>query len=465
MQIARMRQILTVALCALACASCSVGRKYERPMVVAPGAFRGADNAQSGPTSFGDEKWFDVFQDPQLQSLIRTALQQNYDIRIAAARIVEARARVGIAQAEQYPSAAVIATANNYRYARTKFLNTYETSNTQLGLGLRWSPDFWGKYRNATEAARHDLLADTWAQREVTASLVADLASAYFTLRDLDLRLEISRKTLADNRDSLRLTQLLSDNGATSLLDVRQAEQSVYAAAAAIAGFEKQIDEQENFIHTLMGENPEGVTRGVEVTAQPHLPDIAAGLPSSLLERRPDIQAAEARLVSKNAQIGVARAAYFPDITLTGLGGFQSLALTRLFSGPTGMWTFVGTLTQPLFNAGSLKKNVQLAEAETQEAVLTYQKTIQQSFREVSDALKAYAKDQEFRKQQELLTQAAADAQRLSNMRYQGGFSSYLEVLDTNTRYYSAQVTLARAQLDELLNYVQLYYVLGGGWQ
>jgi outer membrane protein, multidrug efflux system len=294
---------------------------------------------------------------------------------------------------------------------------------------------------------------------------VAGVASAYFTLREQDLQIEISRRTLASDQDSLRLTQLLVDHGRTSLLDVRQAEQLVFTASGAIPSIEKQIEQQENLISTLLGENPGGVTRGLELTAQPHAPEVPAGLPSSLLERRPDIREAEAQLMAMNAQIGVAKAAYFPSISLTGDGGVQSIALSRLFTGPAGMWSFTGQLVQPLFTGGSLKSGVRLAQAQQQEAALTYQQTIQQAFREVSNALTAYAKDQEFRKQQELLTHSAEDAARLSDLRYRGGASSYLEVIDADTRYYSAELTLAQAQLNEMLDYVELYRALGGGWQ
>jgi multidrug efflux system outer membrane protein len=246
---------------------------------------------------------------------------------------------------------------------------------------------------------------------------------------------------------------------------VRQAEQLVYAASSTVPTIEKEIQQQEDLISTLLGGNSADVTRGLELTAQPHMPEVPPGLPSSLLERRPDIRQAEAHLMAMNALIGVAKAAYFPSISLTAEGGFQSIALSRLFSGPAGTWALASPLTQPLFTAGGLKKGVHLAEAQQQEAALAYQQTIQQAFREVSDALIAYTKDQEFRKQQELLTQSAQDASRLSDLRYKGGAASYLEVLDSNTRSYSAELTLAQGQLRELLDYVQLYQVLGGGWQ
>jgi multidrug efflux system outer membrane protein len=239
----------------------------------------------------------------------------------------------------------------------------------------------------------------------------------------------------------------------------------VFAAAADIPLIEKQIQQTENLISTLVGGNPAEVTRGLEIKVQIHMPEVPAGLPSTLLERRPDIQQAEAKLMAMNARIGVARAAYFPSITLTGFSGLQTIALTRMFSGPAGMWTFVGTLSQPLFNGGALKKEVKYAEAEKQEGVLLYQQSIQQAFREVSDSLVAYSKDQEARRQQESLTQSAQEASKLSDLRYRGGAASYLEVLDSNTRQYRAELDLAQAQLRELLDYVQIYQALGGGWE
>jgi len=457
---------------ALLLAGCAVGPNYKRPAVVTPQTYRGAPagteaTASSGgaAASFGDEKWWEVFQDAQLQSLIRTALQQNYDVRIAASRILQAQAELGITRSNELPSAAAIAIGNGSRNAKSKFFNEYYESYTELGLGFQWNLDFWGKYRRATEAARDQLLANEWARKAVIDSLVANVASAYFTLRELDLQIEISRRTLASDQDSLRLTQLLVDHGRTSLLDVRQAEQLVFNASGEIPNIEKQIEQQENLISILLGENPGGVARGMELTAQPHPPEVPAGLPSSLLDRRPDIREAEAQLMSMNAQIGVAKAAYFPAITLTGVGGVQSIALSQLFTGPAGLWSFTGQLAQPLYAGGSLRGGVKLAEAQREQAALTYQQTIQQAFREVSNALIAYAKDQEFRKQQELLTRSAEDASRLSDLRYRGGASSYLEVIDADTRYYSAELTLAQAQLNEMLDYVELYRALGGGWQ
>ncbi len=249
------------------------------------------------------------------------------------------------------------------------------------------------------------------------------------------------------------------------MLDVRQAEQLVYAAAAAIPDLERQIEQQENFISILLGKNPQGVARGRKLVDQPHALEVPSGLPSSLLERRPDIRQAEQQLIAANAQIGVAKADYFPQISLTAEGGYQSSALTGLFSGPAGLWTFGGSAVQPVFEGGRIRNRVRFAQARTKEASLVYQRTVQQAFRDVSDALVGYRKSQEFRIQQEQLTHSAEEATKLSNMRYKGGATSYLEVLDSDTRYFSAQLSLAQAQFRELQSLVQIYRSLGGGWQ
>jgi multidrug efflux system outer membrane protein len=294
---------------------------------------------------------------------------------------------------------------------------------------------------------------------------VSQVAGAYFQLRTLDLDLDIATRTAASRRESLRLTEVRAQGGATSLLDVRQAEQLVFDAAGEIADLERQIAQQENFISTLLGTNPGSVPRGRSLTDQPHAPDVPVGLPSALLARRPDVAAAEQRLIAANADIGAAKAAYFPQISLTGGGGFQSTALSSLFSGPAGLWSVGGALAQPIFNAGRTRSRVELARARREEATLVYQQTIQQSLRDVSDALVAYRKGRELREQLELLDRSATDARRLADLRYQGGATSYLEVLDSDTRLFSAEIGLAQAQLSELLALVQIYRSLGGGWQ
>jgi len=449
-------------------AGCAVGPNYHRPPVSAPPVYRGLtpeEAARNEARSFADEKWWEVFQDEQLKELIRTALQRNYDVRIAATRILEAQARLGITRADQFPTITGEAAAANVRTAQSKFIPAFTTSVNRVALDFSWDLDFWGRYRRSTEAARASLAASEWARREIITQLVANLATTYFQLRALDLQLEISRRTLASRQDSLRLIRVLAEGGATSMLDVRQAEQLVYTAAAEIPSLEQQIEQQENLISTLLGNNPGAIPRGKILTEQEHPPTVPVGLPSSLLERRPDIRQAEQQLIAANAEIGVARSAYFPQIPLTATAGYQSSALAGLFFGPAGAWNFGASLTQPIFTAGRLKSNVRLAESQRQEALLFYQQSIQNAFRDVSDALIAYRKTQEFRRQQQLLVESAQDATRLSQLRYTGGAASYLEVLTNDTNYFSAELVLVQAQLNELLSLVQLYKGLGGGWQ
>jgi outer membrane protein, multidrug efflux system len=413
----------------------------------------------------GEEKWWTVFQDTQLQALIREALSQNYDVRIASTRVLQAQAVLGITRADQFPTIAGGAAASDSRAPKTKVTPPFETSSNEVNLSLVWELDFWGKFRRATESARANLLATEWGQRAVLSSLVSNVASAYFQLRELDAEMEISQRTLASRKESLRLVEIRAKGGTTSLMDVRQSEQLVYTAAASIPDLERRIEQQENLISILLGKNPGPITRGNPLVENPILPTVPTGLPSSLLDRRPDIQSVEQQLVAANARIGVAKAAYFPQITLTAVAGYQSSALTDLFTGPAGFWNFGGQLLQPIFTGGKIRSNVRLTEAQQQEAVLIYQQTIQQAFREVSDSLVAYRKNQEFREQQALLSEAAKDATRLSDVRYRGGVTSYLEVLDSDTRYFDAQIGLAQAQLNERLALVQLYDALGGGWQ
>lgn len=462
-----LRRHWLISITLLICTGCAVGPKYKRPTVTVPEGYRGLapDAGQQTSASLADEKWWTVFQDPQLQQLIRTALVQNYDVRIAATRILQAQAILGITRADQYPTITGGASTTNTRAQRTKVLPEFESSANEVNLSLVWELDFWGKFRRATEAARASLLATEWGKRAVISSLVSNVATAYFQLRELDLELEISKRTLDSRKQSLNLVEIRARGGVTALIDVRQSEQLVYTAAGSIPDLERRIEQQENFLSVLLGNNPGPITRGKSLVENPVLPTVPAGLPSSLLEKRPDIQATEQQLVAANARIGVAKAAYFPQITLTAIAGYQSPALTDLFTGPAGFWNFGGQLLQPIFTGGRIRSNVRLTEAQQQEAVLFYQSTIQQAFREVSDSLIAYRKDQEFRQQQELLAVAAEDTVRLANVRYSGGVSSYLEVLDSDTRYFDAQLALAQAQLNERLALVQLYNALGGGWE
>ena len=449
---------------AIAASGCVVGPDYKRPPVVQPDVYRGGDEAQASPASIADEKWWDIFADEALQTLIRAALEHNDDVRLAAARILEAEAQLGITRADQFPSVSGGAGVIGQRTSAALGFTPHNVGAFQIQASAAWELDFWGKFRRATESARAQLLATEWARRAVLATLVSQVSSAYFELRALDLELDISRRTLASRQESLQLAQVRERGGVTSLLDVRQAEQLVYSATGEIATLEREIAQQENFLSFLTGANPGPIVRGRPLADQPHEPAVPAGLPSALIERRPDIQRAEQEIVAANAQIGVARAAYFPQIALTGSGGFESAALMSLFTVTNAIWAATATATQPIFTAGRTKSQVALAEARTEEATVAYQQTIRQAFREVSDALIGYRKLREFREQQTLLFGAAQDARRLAQVRYEGGVTSYLEVLDADTRLFDAELGLAQAELGERSGFVEIYRALGGGW-
>jgi multidrug efflux system outer membrane protein len=333
---------------------------------------------------------------------------------------------------------------------------------------MRAPPGSWTSGENTER--RPKLRAPTWQQanggkKAVTRTLVSNVASAYFQLRTLDYELEITQETLKSRQESLRLTRALADGGSAPLMDVRQAEQLVYAASTQIPSLEKQIEQQENYLSILLGQNPGLIARGLKMTEQPLLPDIPAGLPSELIERRPDIRQAEEQLIAASARIAVAKAAYFPSISLTGAAGSQSTALTSLFSGPAGLWSTGISAAQPIFEGGRIRNNVRLTESQQRQALLVYWQTRQGAFRDVSGALVAYRKSREAREQQQLLSAAAQDAARLSHIRYDAGATSYLEVLTNETNYYNAELNLSQARFSEVLTLVQIYNALGGGWQ
>jgi outer membrane protein, multidrug efflux system len=446
-----------------------VGPNYHRPTITAPTAYRGETPAQisAAPAeSLGNEKWWTVFHDPVLQQLIRTALQQNYDVQIAATRVLQAQAELGITRSNQFPL--VSGGANIYTQRNPKISSafpSYEANAGEVNLSVIWNLDFWGKYRRETEAARASALASEWGRRAVLTSVVSSVATAYFQLRELDLALEISQKTLASRQNSLRLINVLLQHGSASKLDASQAEQLVYTAAAAIPEIEAGIAQQENALSVLLGENPTAMPRGKAITAEVVSPSVPVGLPSELLDRRPDIREAEENLVAANADIGVAKAALFPNITLTGTAGVESYALKNLFTSNAGLWNAAASLTQPVFQAGALHAGIQLVQAQDQQMLLAYKQTIIDAFQQVSDALVAYEKDRDYLQQEQSLTSAAQESNDLSNFLYHHGGASYLQVLTSETNYFAAQLNLAQAQLNQRLALVQLYSALGGGWQ
>jgi outer membrane protein, multidrug efflux system len=447
--------------------SCMMGPKYKRPLVNVPQDYRTPEpQPATTASSLGNEQWWQVYQDPVLTQLIHTALAKNYDVRIAASRVLEAQAQVGITRANQLPSANVGADVFSEQNAKVSNLfPAYEVNGGELSLSVIWNLDFWGKYRRQTEAARAQLLATEWGQRAVVSSLIANVATAYFQLRALDSELELSKSTLGSRQQSLELTQTLESHGGASGLDVSQAEQLVYTASETIPDLERQIQQQENVLSVLLGENPESIPRGYALTEQPVPQNVPAGLPSELLERRPDVLQAEENVVAANAQIGVAKAAFFPNLSLTGLGGLESNALHQFITQPSETWYGAVSVTQPVFEGGALRSGLRLARANWQESVLVYQQTLQNALEQVSNALIASRKDREFREQQERLTSAAQRTDQLSEVLYKNGGASYLQVLTSETNYFSAELNLVQAQLDERLALVQLYQALGGGWQ
>jgi multidrug efflux system outer membrane protein len=446
---------------------CLMGPKYKRPAANVPQEYPApAPQQTAAASSLGNEEWWQVYQDPVLTQLIHTAIAQNYDVRIAATHVLEAQAQVSITRSYQLPSASVGADVFSEQNAKdTNLFPAYGVNAGDLNLSVIWNLDFWGKYRRQTEAARAQLLATEWGQRAVLSSLVANVATAYFQLRALDSELDISQRTLGSRQQSLKLTKVLESHGGGSGLDVSQAEQLVYTASETIPDLERQIEQQENVLSVLLGENPESNPRGRALTEQPVPQNVPAGLPSQLLERRPDVRQVEENVVAANAQIGAAKALFFPSVSLTGLGGLESDALHHFITQPSETWYGALSVSQPVFQGGALRSGLRLARANWQEAVLSYQQTVQNALEQVSNSLVASQKDREFREQQELLTQAAQQTDQLSEVLYRNGGASYLQVLTSETNYFSAELNLVQAQLNERLALVQLYQALGGGWQ
>lgn len=459
-------------------AGCNLPPKkpYVQPNYPAPPAFRGADDAavsSDAQGSLGDQQWPQVFQEPELQELIRKALANNYDVRIAAQHILEQQAQVQITRSQQFPTisagglgagADIPALNNGTSNSNGNSAFTSPLVEGSFSLSASWTPDFWGLYRKQTESQRDLLLAQTWAQRAVRMTLVQQVASAYLEIRALDNQLAIAQETIRTRHESVDLTTKLETGGAAPLSDVRQAEQLLYTATSEVPQLEQQIQQEENAIHLLLGENPGPIARQAARTITPPPQNLPTGIPSQLLTRRPDIEQAEAQLKSANANIAVARAQFFPSLSLSASAGIGGDSFPSIFSSGSRTIYGLGQLAQPLFEGGKLRGQLNLSEATEQEMVLNYQKTIAGAFRDVSNALIALNKQSAYRVEQEKLVAAAQDATRLARLRYQGGATSYLEVLTTDSNLFSAQLNLVTAQQNEALALVQLYSALGGGW-
>jgi multidrug efflux system outer membrane protein len=467
-----MKRIIVVLLLASFTHSIVLGQgKYQRPSVQTPGVYRGDTAAQPDRQSVGDSKWFEVFKDDKLKELIDEALSHNYDLLEAVARIDAAHAQYGITRSDQFPTIVGSADFTVQRLSRSGAFDLPQPAKRDRTFGsvllnlLDFEIDIWGRLRKATAAAKADILATDEARKAVVTTLISDVATSYFTLRELDYELEISKQTLFSRQESLRIISLRQQRGVATMLEVRQAEQLVYDATEVIPALERSIEQNENFLSYLAGRNPGPIPRGLSLTDHVLPPTVPAGLPSDLLERRPDIRSAEQRLISANLQIDVAKAAYFPRISITSLLGFESGQLTSLFSGSRSIWALVPQVTQPIFTGGRIKSTVKLTKAQRDFFLIDYTKTVQNAFREVSDSLITYRKIREVRDQRELLVTTLRDRSRLAYLRYTGGVATLLDALDADRDLFDAERSLAGARRDELLALVQIYKALGGGWQ
>jgi len=446
-------------------------KKNQRPQVQTPATFRGDTATQPDANSLANLKWFELFKDEKLQQLINDALAHNYDLREAVARIDAARANVGLARSQQFPQIYASGDVFNTRTSRDAEVRLPDVVQRDRSFGsvllnlLTFEIDIWGRLRKQTAAARSDLLATEEARLAVITTLVSDVATAYFSLREFDYELEISKRTLASREESLRLIKLRQERGVSTMLEVRQAEELVYDATEVIPALEQSIQQTENFLSFLTGRNPSSIDRGLSLTEHVLPPTVPAGLPSDLIERRPDIRSAENSLIAASARIEVAKKEWFPRISLTSFLGYQSGQLTSLFSGSRNVWTLGGQVTQPIFTGGRIKSNIRFTQAQRDFLLVDYQKTVQGAFREVSDALIAYQKVKEVRTQRALLVDTLRDRSRLSYLRYTGGVATLLDALDADRELFEAERSLALARRDELLSVVQLYKALGGGWQ
>ncbi len=498
--------LLSITTATLTLAGCKVGPNYKRPTVATPADYRGAlapdisTTPAPNTTPLGSQKYDTVFTDPVLQALIAEALKNNYDVKIAADRVLEQQAQLGVTKAAQYPTASVgasydalhipsglLSSFNNNSNNSSNTASNNTTSSNYYAGGLTgsaaWNLDFWGMYRRQTEAQRAYLRATEFAQQTTYSTLIENIATSYYQLRTLDAELAVTLQTIVARQQSLDLTKKLEQGGSDSLVDVRQAEELFYTAQAQVPDLQRQIQQQENSLSLLIGRDPGPIVRPALIapaqptaTLQPsaepatldlHFPhptNVPVGLPSDLLERRPDVRRAEQLLIQANANIGVARAAYFPSLSLSVQGGTSSSQLSKLVQAGNAYYYAAGALSEPIFDGGKIRNNYRLAKATDKELIDTYQQTIAGALRDVSNALIAYNKTREYREQQEKQTAASADAVRLARVRYQAGATSYLEVLTNDTNLYSSQLTLAAAQQQEALALVQLYNALGGGW-
>ncbi len=465
-------RLSAVVVLLLSLSACKLGPNYQRPPLDVPGQYRGvapdattqqpsAAAQQQAAEDFAQMKWWTVFQDDVLQALIKEALANNYDMRIAAARILEASANLGITRANQFPT--LNGTFSIVNQQSTPLATGSPTIDT-AGLQLNYIVDFWGQYRRATEAAKAQLLSTMYGRDLVQTTLISLVAQNYFLLRQYDAQLTYSKDSVDAYEGILKLNTIKYKGGDAAITDVYQAQVLVQQAQAEVISLEQVIAQTENNISLLLGKNPQDIQRGLALTDQAHLPDVPVGLPSALLERRPDVRRDEESLVAANANVGVAKALFFPQISLTGQFGAASTAISSFLAGPATFWAVGGQVTQPIFQGGRIRANYHLAWAQRDEAELTYKKTVLQAFGDVSNSLVGYTDSRRFRMKIEEQAATYKETARLANVRYQGGVTSFLEVLVTEQDYFSSELQLSQAWFLEMQNYVQLYQALGGGW-
>ena len=513
-----------VALLMLALSACKLGPNYQRPSLDVPGGYRGIapeagstktaapspldtvppagrqpttaspqqpeavpppapqTTTQSEPTPspygsaqpagqtqsagqpgqpFGDTQWTAVYQDEALQGLIKEALANNYDLRVAATRVLQAAANLGIVRANQFPS---VEGGGSIAYERNLQLPRATTFGS-LNISASYIVDFWGQYRRATEAARAALLSTEFGKEVVQISLIDSVATNYYQLLQYDDQLEYSNKTVEADNEILKLNQIKFHGGEAAVTDVYQAEVLLQQAEAGVITYQQLAEQSENNLSILLGRNPGPIRRGLSLVDQPHPPEVPEGLPSDLLRRRPDVRAAEENLVAANANVGVAKAAFFPQFSITGLFGAQSNALNTFVSGPGSFWAIAGSAVQPIFEGGRIRSGYRLAWAQRDQAELQYKQTVQQAFADVSNSLIGYEQARKYRMKIEEQTKTYGDLVRLANVRYQGGYTAFLEVQYNEQQYFQSALSLSQAWYVELQYYAALYQALGGGWQ
>ncbi len=456
-----MRRKALILVSILAVGGCTLTPDYERPELDVPQDFVQSDPAGE---SIANLEWWDLFRDEQLQQLINTALDENKDLGVALTRIESARQAVTVVRANQFPFISASGFAGRGRESREVVPGAQSDDLFSVSGDLSFQVDLWGELRRATEAARAELLGTEAAYRNVTITLVSDVAGFYLLLRDLDERLQIAERTLETRLDSLKIIQARFDKGTVPELDVNQAQIEVAVAESAIATFQRQIVQTENALRILLGRNPGPVSRGETLQEQRFPPDVPAGLPSELLQRRPDVVQAETQLEADTARIGVAEALRYPSIFLTGRLGVESTDLSDLNSGDAETWNIGANILAPIFNSGQLKAQAEAVRAQAEESLLRYEATLQQAFREVEDALVSVRTYKDEYEAQSRRVIAARNAARLSRARYDGGVVDYLEVLDTERTKFDAELAQSQTLQLYFTSIVQLYKALGGGW-